>query len=32
MVDRVVESIVIVPVVKNGVKSIIKCLKDSSSG
>ena len=32
MVDRVLESMVTAPVVENEVKSIIKCLKDSSSG
>ena len=32
MVDRVLERMVIAPVVENEVKSIIKCLKDSSSG
>ena len=32
MADRVLESMVIAPVVDNDVKSIIKCLKDSTSG
>ena len=32
MVDRILESMVVAPVVENEVKSNIKCIKDSSSG
>ena len=32
MVDQFLKSMVIAPVMENEVKSIIKCLKDSSSG